>query len=200
MLRKTLLASTLAAALSQAAFAQQDAAQPADTTAVNQAQNDTPTKSEAAAMEASAEINASASADMAALQDYHVRASDLLGVDIENAQDEELGELDDLIITGGDKVMHAVISVGGFLGVGDKRIAVPYDELEITRDADDNEIDVVYNATKEELENKPAFTYRDGDLSWRERMQTRMGEWTEKAKGAVKNITQDDAATATKTN
>ena len=114
--------------------------------------------------------------------------------------EHEPGEIDDLTITGEDKVLHAVISVGGFLGIGDKRVAVPYDQLQIQHDADDNDIDVMYNATKTELETMPAFSYRDGDLSWRERVQERMGEWTDRARDAVQNVTQDDTPTANSLN
>ncbi|MDQ2694874.1 MAG: PRC-barrel domain-containing protein [Pseudomonadota bacterium] len=95
---------------------------------------------------------------------YQFRASDIIGREVENAQDEDIGEVDDLIITGQDKVVHAVVSVGGFLGMGEKLVTVPYDELQVNVDDDT----VMYNATKEELEAKPEFKYREGETRWRD--------------------------------
>lgn len=90
---------------------------------------------------------------------YKLRASDLIGRDIHNAEDDEIGEIDDLIVSrDGDKVM-AVISLGGFLGVGSKLVAVPYEDLRITKDGKH----VYYNATKVELEGRSAFTYADDE-------------------------------------
>lgn len=123
---------------------------------------------------------------------YEVRASDLLGLNIQNAQDEDIGEIDDLII-GADEKLHAVLSIGGFLGIGDRRVVVSFDELQISRGTDDSdEVEVAYNASKADLEAKEPFSYREGDLSWRERMQQRIGDWTDKAKTAVENVTGDE--------
>ena len=96
---------------------------------------------------------------------YRLRASDVIGMDVQNSQQEEVGEVDDLIITEDDTVVHAVVSVGGFLGIGDKLVTVPYSELQVPADRGNY---VVYNATKEELEAKPEFEYKDGELTGRE--------------------------------
>lgn len=163
MIRSTLLVGAIAIAFSGPAFAQ-----------------DSTTKAQGEPTETT-EIETT---DMAALQaGYQVRASDLLGIEIENAEEENIGELDDLTISGEDTVLHAVISVGGFLGIGDKRVAVPYSELQINRDED--EVVVVYNATKEQLEAQPEFNYRDGDMGWRERMQSRIGESTDQSQDTL---------------
>lgn len=189
MQHKTLLAVAVTALLSTSAYAQTDNQQNKEATTSLPATGHQ--QSITQEIDSSTESMAPATADMAVFETYELRASDLLGAEVENAQDEDIGEIDDLII-GSDQKLHAVLSVGGFLGIGDRRVLVPYDQLQIEREAGDDEIDVVYNATKAELEGKQAFTYREGDLSWRERMQQRMGEWTDKAKEAVENVTQDD--------
>ena len=79
---------------------------------------------------------------------YQLRASDLLGMDVENFNGDEIGEIDDLIISS-DNTPTAVISVGGFLGLGDKLVAIPYNELKF----DSEREDVVYNATEEQLKS-----------------------------------------------
>ncbi|MGE3540298.1 MAG: PRC-barrel domain-containing protein [Candidatus Tectimicrobiota bacterium] len=85
-----------------------------------------------------------------------IQASKLLGANIKNANDTTIGDIQDLIITGDDKIPQAIVSVGGFLGIGDKLVAVPYDELRVTRV--ENEQRVVYNVTKEQLEALPTYT------------------------------------------
>ena len=64
--------------------------------------------------------------------------------------------MDDVIITRDDRVIYAIVSVGGFLGVGSKLVAVKYDTLHPTAD---NKGMVLPGATKESLKAQPAFTY-----------------------------------------
>jgi ribosomal 30S subunit maturation factor RimM len=85
------------------------------------------------------------------------RASDLMGANVTNALGDSIGDIEDLIITAADTVPTAVISVGGFLGIGDRSVAVPYTNLKISRI--DNQQAVMYNATEEELKALPAFIY-----------------------------------------
>ena len=54
------------------------------------------------------------------------KASDLIGMDVRNQQNEKLGDIKDLVVDlPSGKISYAVLSVGGFLGIGDKLIAVP---------------------------------------------------------------------------
>lgn len=86
-----------------------------------------------------------------------LRASKFIGETVRNGKGEKIGSVDDLILNRGDRVLYAVISVGGFLGVGDRLVAVPFEELEFGA----KEVDgvVIYDTTKERLEAEPAFTY-----------------------------------------
>ncbi|MDB5459257.1 MAG: hypothetical protein JWO72_998 [Caulobacteraceae bacterium] len=72
-------------------------------------------------------------------------ASELLGREVINETGESIGRMDDLLIRG-DQVAFAVLSVGGFLGIGAHRVAVAFSDLLI----DDDEV-VVPGATKEAL-------------------------------------------------
>ena len=90
---------------------------------------------------------------------YKLRASDLIGRDIHNADNDEIGEIDDLIVSrDGDKVM-AIVSLGGFFDLGSKLVAIPYQDLRVTKDGKR----VYYNATKAELEARSEFTYADSE-------------------------------------
>jgi hypothetical protein len=83
------------------------------------------------------------------------RASKLIGAAVYNEQDQKVDSVDDLILTQQDKVVIAVVSVGGFLGVGGKLVAVPYNELRFGKD----ERMVLPGATKDALQAMPGFTY-----------------------------------------
>ncbi len=93
--------------------------------------------------------------DVVAVADGY-RFSKLKGTDVHNSQNEKLGDLDDLIV-GKDRVLFAVIQVGGFLGLGSHLIAVPYTSLQIS---DGGRRIVLPNATKQNLKELPEFTYR----------------------------------------
>jgi len=82
------------------------------------------------------------------------KASSLIGMEVRNPQNEKLGEIKDLVVdlhTG--KIIYAVLSVGGFLGIGDKYVAVPPNAFNIGTDQDR----LVLNADKAKVQNAPAF-------------------------------------------
>jgi sporulation protein YlmC with PRC-barrel domain len=83
------------------------------------------------------------------------RASKLHGASVYNRNKDELGTIDDLIVApGGDHSAYAVLSVGGFLGMGKHLVAVPFAELQI-----DNRQVILPDATKKSLEELPEFKY-----------------------------------------
>lgn len=84
------------------------------------------------------------------------RATKLAGSTVVNDKDERIGSLDDIII-GRDRVLFAILQVGGFLGLGGHMVAVPYESLNI----DDTGSKIVLpGASKEELKKLPEFKYR----------------------------------------
>ncbi|WP_439598879.1 PRC-barrel domain-containing protein [Falsiroseomonas sp.] len=84
------------------------------------------------------------------------RASQIIGSNIYNEENNSIGEVDDLIVPQAGGAPVAVISVGGFLGIGAKLVAIPYERL--THDAERNRW-VLRGATKDSLQSLPAFTY-----------------------------------------
>jgi sporulation protein YlmC with PRC-barrel domain len=82
------------------------------------------------------------------------RVSKVLGATVVNDANEQVGTIDDLIVTPNQSVPYAVLSVGGFLGMGTRLVAVPYDSMKVG----DSKI-VLPGATKESLKMLPEFTY-----------------------------------------
>lgn len=83
------------------------------------------------------------------------RASKLANADVYNRNKDTIGTLDDLIVSpSGDKGTYAILSVGGFLGMGKHLVAVPFNDLQIA-----NRRVVLPDATKKSLEALPEFKY-----------------------------------------
>jgi hypothetical protein len=93
--------------------------------------------------------------DVVAVADGY-RVSKLRGTTVINPANEKIGSLDDLIV-GKDRVLFAIIQVGGFLGIGSHLVAVPYTSLQIS---DDGKHIVLPGAMKEQLKSLPEFKYR----------------------------------------
>lgn len=88
------------------------------------------------------------------------RSSKLVGASVYGPDDKSIGSIDDLIVDQQGAIKAAVIGVGGFLGVGQKDVAVPFDELKIQRKANSSSIDkITVSYTKDQLSNAPKFAY-----------------------------------------
>jgi len=82
------------------------------------------------------------------------KASSLIGMDVRNSQNEKLGEIKDLVVDlSSGKIAYAVLSVGGFLGIGDKYVAVPPGAFHPAPDQNN----LVLNADKAKIQNAPGF-------------------------------------------
>jgi len=82
------------------------------------------------------------------------RTSKVVGSAVVNDAGETVGSIDDLIVTPEGKVPYAVLSVGGFLGMGTKYVVVAANTLEVK----DNKM-LLHGATKEALKTLPSYTY-----------------------------------------
>ena len=81
-------------------------------------------------------------------------ASSIMGTTVRNAQDENIGDIKELMIdpASGD-VRYAVLDFGGFLGVGNKLFAVPFTAFQVDRENEK----FVLNVDKETLKNAEGF-------------------------------------------
>src|ERR1700737_2329781 len=82
------------------------------------------------------------------------RASKVIGSSVANDANETIGKIDDLLVSSDGKQPYAVLSIGGFLGVGSRLVAVPYDSLKFV----DKKF-VLPGGTKESLKMLPEFKY-----------------------------------------
>jgi PRC-barrel domain protein len=82
------------------------------------------------------------------------RTSKVVGSTVVNEANETVGTIDDLIVTANEKVPFAVLSVGGFLGMGSKYVVVPFSSLQVQ----DKKM-MLPGATKESLKGLPEFRY-----------------------------------------
>src|SRR6185437_3120831 len=60
------------------------------------------------------------------------RASKVVGLNVYNAQNENVGSINDLLMDKSGSIKAAVISVGGFLGMGARLVAVPFDKIKFS--------------------------------------------------------------------
>jgi len=67
---------------------------------------------------------------MTKMETNQMMASDLIGTRVISANNESIGDINDVILDRNGQVMAAVIGVGGFLGIGEKDVAVPFRSLE----------------------------------------------------------------------
>jgi len=82
------------------------------------------------------------------------RASEIIGMDVRNTENEKLGKVEDLIVNlGSGHVSYAILSMGGVLGIGDKLVLVPANEFGYVA----GEKKLILNTSKEVLKNAPRF-------------------------------------------
>lgn len=82
------------------------------------------------------------------------RTSKVVGSTVVNEAKETVGTIDDLIVTPNEKVPFAVLSVGGFLGMGTKLVVVPFSSLQVH-----DKTMLLTGATKATLQSLPEFKY-----------------------------------------
>lgn len=78
----------------------------------------------------------------------------ILDKSVYNEQDEKVGEVNDIIVAPDKSISYAILSVGGFLGLGEHYVAIPFNQFK----AGDGKY-VLRGATKDALKALPAFDY-----------------------------------------
>jgi hypothetical protein len=100
------------------------------------------------------------------------RGSKLIGTEVKDAAGKSIGKIEDIIVEPGGRIPMAVLSFGGFLGMGEKLYAVPWSAMRIEQDDRHNVVVMLDNVKKETLENAPSFA-RD---RWPDARDRRWGE------------------------
>lgn len=111
----------------------------------------------------------------------NIRASQLIGLNIQNPQGESLGEINDLVINANTgKVRYAAVTYGGFLGMGDKLFAVPFEAFKVQVDPEDRDDYVmILDITQQQLEGQQGFDQENwpnmADRQWAMELDKRYG-------------------------
>lgn len=82
------------------------------------------------------------------------RSSKIVGSTVVNDANETIGKVDDLLVEPSNKVPYVVLSVGGFLGMGERLVVLPFGSLKIAEDKV-----VLPGGTKDQLKTLPEFKY-----------------------------------------
>ncbi|MFC0202313.1 PRC-barrel domain-containing protein [Paracoccus rhizosphaerae] len=166
-MRKLLLTTAFALPVAFAAQAQDAATDPATETGTMEtapmatdATTDPTAEMPAADMEASEDAAAASAAEKVEQQQAanEWRVDWITGTTVTSPDGENIGSISDLIVDGDTGQMKAaVIGVGGFLGIGEKQIALPWEELTINSDAQE----ITSDLTKEEADAAPEYVFRE---------------------------------------
>jgi sporulation protein YlmC with PRC-barrel domain len=96
----------------------------------------------------------STTSDVYTTSNNDVRASKVIGASVYNENDQKIGTIDELLMNPNHDVTQAVLSVGGFLGVDSKLVAVKIDRLQVKPDRI-----VMTGATKDGLTKMPTYKF-----------------------------------------
>jgi hypothetical protein len=83
-------------------------------------------------------------------------ASNLIGTTVYSADDQSIGDINDIILSQQGEPSQVIVGVGGFLGIGEKDVVLDMSKLQIAA-TDDGNLKVVAQTSQEELQNMPAF-------------------------------------------
>lgn len=152
-MKRTLTAAALATVLAMPAFAQSSTTTPPANTNTNAAPAATSTTNNAS-------MNNASGGFVSSQQSTDWRGSKLIGASVYGPDNASIGEINDVIIGTDGKINAVVVGVGGFLGVGQKDVALPFEAISVTRKADSASIDkITVSYTKDQLNNAPKFAY-----------------------------------------
>lgn len=160
-MKKFLATTAIAMTLAAPAFAESHAAKPADSTMSTDTAN----------MEVVA-------IGTVVAQPTDLFASDLIGMRIYNVEQDmdatmevadgaevdwdDIGEINDIIVTANGQVSAVILGIGGFIGIGERDVSVPMSAISIVQEAgESDDFFLVVKSSKEELEAAPAFERSD---------------------------------------
>ena len=145
---KRLISCTALALLiaSGSAFAAENAAQP------NAAQRATPSE-----QMSTTEMIGTLPGEALPISDYYNQS-------VYDTRDNKIGDVNDLLLDKSGKINAVMIGVGGFLGMGEKDVAVPFSSLKVAEKNGNRYL--VLETTKEALQTAPGYTYDRSKKVW----------------------------------
>lgn len=85
-----------------------------------------------------------------------ISANKLINENVKNAANESIGDINDILLTSDGKVSAVIVGVGGFLGMGEKNVALPFGQLMLAKDSG-GDLNVTTSMTKEGLQAAPEY-------------------------------------------
>jgi sporulation protein YlmC with PRC-barrel domain len=110
-----------------------------------------------------AAVPAYAASDMMVPKDS-VTVTDWYKQTVYNSQNSSIGKVDDVLVSKSGKVTTLIVGVGGFLGAGEKDVAVPFEAVKMMQK--DNSWRLVMDATKDELKAAQGYKYDKDSTTW----------------------------------
>lgn len=86
-----------------------------------------------------------------------ISAKTYIGQSVYNGQNESIGSINDLVLLKQGGVVAAIVGVGGFVGIGQKNVAVPFDKITATQNVEDGSIKLTTTETADALKAAPEF-------------------------------------------
>ncbi|MGZ2482324.1 sporulation protein YlmC with PRC-barrel domain [Rhizobium pisi] len=86
-----------------------------------------------------------------------ISANTYIGQSVYNGKNESIGSVNDLIMKKDGGLVAAIIGVGGFLGIGEKNVAVPMDKVTVAQNTQDGSVKLTTSETAESLKAAPEF-------------------------------------------
>jgi hypothetical protein len=114
----------------------------------------------ASASDQSAAVTVEGSPFLAKQEANDFLIGNLIGETVVTPGNEAIGEITDLITDRGGKVIAVLIGAGGFLGIDQKDVAIRFEDIKVTRDAN-NDLTVTANVTKEMIARAPDYQTLD---------------------------------------
>jgi sporulation protein YlmC with PRC-barrel domain len=93
-----------------------------------------------------------------------VTVTDWYKQDVYDPNNNKIGEIMDVLVDKSGKISTLIVGVGGFLGAGEKDVAVPFEHVHATNK--NNKIYLVMNTTKDSLKSAPGFRYDSNSTTW----------------------------------
>ena len=101
---------------------------------------------------------------MTTLPSPSIPISDLYKQNVYDTADNKIGEVKDVILSPDGRASALIVSVGGFLGMGEKDVALPFDAVK--RKTKDNKTYLTLDAMKDALKSAPGFKYDRQKAAW----------------------------------
>jgi hypothetical protein len=162
MLKKLLVTTAIGGLMISSAVAQSSSSSPsasgASSTPPAASSTGDSMKSDANRTSGSARSGSATSASVATIPSQkpdQILASKVKGADVIGQNDEKIGDVSDILFSKDGKIEAYILSVGGFLGVGAKEVALAPSSIQMTQDKDDWKLKV--NMTKDQLAQAPNF-------------------------------------------